>query len=70
MEEHDFRPYFPDGEKELMINDSERPLGVISGFSISDRLQVRVQIVHCIVHILTGCLKINVVDISPVGPFG
>ena len=36
LEEHDFRPYSQDGEKELMMNDSERPLGVISGFSISD----------------------------------
>ena len=38
------------------------------------QLQFRVQIVHCMVelvcHFLTGCLEINVVNISSVGAYG
>ena len=56
-------------------SDSEKPLGVISGFSILNFNlgSFRVQIVHCIVelvcHFLTSCLEINVVNISLVGAY-
>ena len=54
-------------------SDSEWPLGVISGFSISN-FSLGFQIVYCrvelVCHILTSCLEVNVVDISLIGANG
>ena len=48
-------------------SDSEWPLGVISGFSISN-FNLGCKIVHCrmefVRHILTGGLEVNVINIS------